>query len=546
MATMTGASVLVRSLRAHGVEAAFGIPSNHTIEVWDALYHEPAIRFIGGRHEEGLAHMAEGYARASGKAGVAITSAGPGAAKTMSPMGEAYAHSSPVLHIASQVPSELVGKEKGVLHDTKDQLGMFRSVTAWCTLIERVEEIHPTVSEAFRRFQTKRPRPVHLEIPADIISKATSVDIEPPVESPRPKGDPERVEAAVTALKAARRPVLWGGGGVICAEASEKFVRLAERLGAPVLTTVSGKGSIPADHPLYLGPFTTSAPVRDFLKTCDVMVAVGTRFTGGRTANWTLPLPRQVIHVDIDPREMGKNFPATISIVGDAGEVLDQMLELMGEEDFQKGPELLKDADNVKAQAVDAFKDGKIPGAYGGANQLRTMLAIREVLPRDGLMICDPCVPTYSAQQGFPTYQPRTFFYPHGWVTLGWGFPFSVGAKVARPHRPVALMIGDGGFMYNAQELATAMLYGINVAVILFNDNAWGTIKEIQRTRFAGRYFGVDLHNPDFMKFAEAFGAPGVRVSTLKELLPALEKALQAPLPTIIEVEINNGFANFT
>ncbi|MBI2855354.1 MAG: thiamine pyrophosphate-binding protein [Chloroflexi bacterium] len=544
MAEMTGGQAVVASLRGQGVDTVFGIISVHMLDVYDALYDaRDSPSFIGGRHEQAIAYMADGYARASGKPGVLLSSTGPGAANTLGALGEAYACSSPVLNITSNVEAAQINSGRGSLHEPKDQLAMFRSVTGWNALIPRVESIPDHVHQAFRRFHTLRPRPIELEVPVDVLAQRADVEIPNAVEHPRRQGDSDLVERAARMLAEAQRPAIWAGGGVISADASQELIQLCELLECPATTTYGGKGAIPDDHPLALGCSLGGRvygqnPIRDFLADCDCLLVVGSSLPYRTTAGVGLKLPRRIVHVDIDSQVFGKTYPPELEIEADARAVLAQLVHALQGKGVGKSERRLKEIQDMKAQAYRYLQEE-------GPNQQRTMDALRAVMPRDTIIVCDSTVPAYWGSRGMPAYQPRTYIAPHGWSSVGFGFPAALGAKVAHPDRHVVAIVGDGGFQFNVQELGTAVQYGINVTVLVFNDSAWGVLKGMQKSRYRERYFATDLQNPDFVKLAESYGVPATRVHTLEELTTALEKGLQSRALNLIEVVMPQGFAEF-
>jgi acetolactate synthase-1/2/3 large subunit len=541
---MTGGHAVVESLKAQGVDTVFGIISVHTLNLFDALFdHQDSLRFIGGRLELGCGFMADGYSRATGRPGVLLTSTGPGAADSMGAMGEAYFSGSAVLQITTNVEQEFVGKGRIVTHETKDQLGMFRSVTDWNAMINQVESIPDHLVEAFQRFQTRRPRPIELEIPTDLLGKSADVEVLSPRPVPPPQGDPLMVERALEALLRARRPVIFVGEEVQSSGGIEEVVRLAELLGAPVVTGDGAKGAFPEDHPLSLGQalgrrIWGENPVQDWLGTCDLALVLGAILPYRSTAGVGLKLPSTVVHVLLDGDAMGKNYSVNIPLVANSQAVVRQFLEHIGNQDVYKGDSYRREVDALRSQIYDNLKE-----KWG--KELRTFEAIRTVTPRDTIFALDPTVPTSRASRCLPIYQPRTFMHPHGWAGLGFAFPASLGAKIGKPQSPVVCITGDGGFQYNFQELATAAQYGINPVVLMFNDNAWGVLKSYQQASFNGRLMGTELANPDFVKLFEAYGFQGTRVSSVAELTQALEAAVASDRIQLIEAMIPNGFGAF-
>ena len=544
MARMTGGRALVESLKAHETDLLFGIISVHNLDFFDALYDSlDGIRYVGGRLELGCGYMADGYARASGRPGVLITSTGPGAADSMGAMGEAYHSGSPVLEITTNVEVEFLNSNKCVTHEPKDQLGMFRSVTDWNALVTDVESIPDHVQEAFHRFQTRRPRPIELEIATDLLGQEADVEVIPPREVTVPQGDPAMIERAAEALIKARRPVIWVGEEVLHNGGTEQVMKLADLLGAPVVSGDGGKGAFPEDHPLSLGQalgrrIWGENPVQDFIGTCDVALVMGSILPYRSTAGVGLGMPQTLIHILLDGEAIGKNYPTAMPIVANSKAALEQILSLIGDKDVHKGDSYVREIAELKSQTYESLKEQ-------WPNELYTLEAMRSVLPRDTVTCWDPTVPTSRASRGFQTLEPRTFMHPHGWAGLGFAFPASLGAKLAKPESPVVCVTGDGGFQYNFQELGTAAQYGINPVVVMFNDSAWGVLKQRQQDNFNGRVIGTDLVNPDFVKLFDSYGFEGRRVSTVDELVSALSSAVKSDQLQFIEAQIPNGFANF-
>jgi acetolactate synthase I/II/III large subunit len=545
VARMTGGQAIVESLKAQGVDTVFGIISVHILDLFNALFdNQGTLRFIGGRLELGCGYMADGYSRATGKPGVLLTSTGPGAADSMGAMGEAYFSSSSVLQLTTNVEKEFMGGGRLTTHETKDQLGMFRSVTDWNALIDQVESVPDYLVEAFRRFQERRPRPIELEIPTDLLGQQAEVEVLQPRTPSIPQGDPVMIERALEALVRARRPVIFVGEEVQSQGGTQEIVQLAERLGAAVVTGDGAKGAFPEGHPLSLGPalgrrIWGENPVQDWIGACDVCLVLGSVLPYRSTVGVGLKLPETVIHVLLDGDTIGKNYETAIPIVANSKAVTAQLLEGMGNRDVSKGEEYLREIQSLKEQTYKTLKET-------WANELRTFEAIRSVTPENTIFTLDATVPTSRAARCLTINQPRTFMYPHGWAGLGFGFPAALGAKVGQPGSPVVCITGDGGFQYNAQELGTAVQYGINPIVMIFNDNAWGVLKAYQQDRFDGRLMATDLVNPDFIKLFGSYDIEGVRVTTVKELTRVLEKAVAANRLQLIEVAMPHGFGNFT
>ena len=530
---MTGGEAVVRSLAGEGVEVVFGLPGVHAMYLYDALHGHREMRYVGVRHEQAAAYMADGYARATGRVGVCLTTTGPGAANTVAAVAEAYTSSSPVLHITTQISSPLLGLGRGALHEVEDQLGWFRSISGWNQRVQGPADVPLAIRRAMKGMRTARPRPAVLEIPADVLAAEAEVVIPPPERYDKPRGDPAGIREAARLLAESSAPLVWAGGGVISSGATAELVRLAETIEAPVLTTYMGKGAMPEDHPLSLGNWCREGEAREllqgFLAERDLMLAVGTRFSAISTAEWTLHLPARLIQVDIDEGELGKSYPVEIGIIGDAGAVLGGILEHL---DSLKG----KAARRSPVGDIAEFKVavGEIVMA-ARAEEVGILQAFRGALGHDAILVNDMAVMSYLASRYFEAYEPRTFLYPMGLGTMGFSFPAALGAKMGCPQRQIVSICGDGGFMLSCQELATAVQHGIKLPVVVFNDGGYGVLRETQDLEFGGRRLGVDLVNPDFVRFAESFGAYGLRVRSPEGLKAALGIALKADRPTLIE-----------
>ena len=389
MAKMTGGQAVVESLKRQGVDTVFGIISVHTLDLYDALFDsQDSLRFIGGRHELGCGFMADGYARATGKPGVLFTSTGPWAADSAGAIGEAYFSSSPVLEITTNVELDFLGEGRLTTHETKDQAGMFRTITDWNTMIRQVESIPDHLVEAFQRFQTRRPRPIELEIPTDLLGQHAEVEVLGPRTPDIPQGDPAMVEQGLQTLLQARRPVICVGEEVQSLGGTEEVVRLAEMLGAPVVTDDGAKGTFPEDHPLSLGQalgrrIWGDNPLLEWLGTCDVAVVLGSALTYRTTAGLGLKLPETLIHVLLDGEIIGKNYTTTIPIQADSRSVLRRWLDHMGDCDVYKGDAYKAEVRSLRQEIYENLKE-----QWG--NELRTFEAIRAATPRDTIFFSRP------------------------------------------------------------------------------------------------------------------------------------------------------------
>ena len=548
MAQLKGGQAVIESLRAQGVDTIFGIISTHMMNVYDALYdHTDAIRFISTRHEHAAALMADGYARTTGKPGVCLTSTGPGAANSMGGMGEAYFGSSPVLNITSTAEEDLYRQGVGAVHEIKDQLAMFSTVTQWNSHVGHPEEIPDRIYEAFELFQTRRPRPIEIEIAVDAQGQVADMEIPQFRQFPVPEASPESVNRAADLLLSGKRVAILVGNGAQRSGATQELLQLAEALGIPVFTTPAGKGAIPDDNPLSMGIYARPAgsqssgeePVQAFLDTLDTILVVGSSLPYSRTKAAGLRLPSNLIHVDIDAESIGKVYETALGVVGDARVVLRQINAAIE----GKSPQVVAGYDQEVRELKSKISDYRwrtMP------NEMKTMQAIRNVAARDAIFMGDVAVCVHrGANFCLETYEPRTYMTSH-WGGLGFGFPAAAGAKAGNPDRQVICLTGDGGFQFNIQEIGTCVEHGLNPVVIVFNDNAWGVLRDVQKRSYNGRMMASALKNPSFAKLAEVYGANGIQVESVNELVPALESALGSDTITVIDVLTPNGFANFS
>ncbi len=526
----TGGEWVVEALRGQGVRHVFGLPGVHNLAIYDALIRQRDIAHILSRHEQGAAFMADGYARSSGQPGVVIVTTGPGATNTLTPLVESFAGSQPVLVIMSDIPAALIGKGLGSLHEVPNQIDCFKPVCRWAETIYHGQEIPAAVERAFHLFRTARPGPVALSLPTDLLAaksegRRESFRDEPPV------CDPRLIDEAAGLLRAAKRPLIVAGGGVISAGASAELAALARRLDAPVITSVMGRGAIPETDPLWLGVLPNYRSTQAALESADVVLSVGCRFAHRSTRGLMLELEfkteQALIHVDIDPSVINLMHSARVGMVGDARNGLRGLLSALG----RRAPVAEWDAAWIHSQ-----RETRWPRYTESVDRLIKML--RRALEPGAIVVNDQTGLNYWMEFHFPVLEPRTFLYPVGSATLGYGVPAAIGAKIAHPDRQVLAVLGDGGFMFSVNELATAVKYGLGIVFLVLNDQRYGAIKYLQEGIF-GKYGEVDLANPDFPALARAFGAEGLRVKSVEELPRALDKALGHVGPTLLELPIS-------
>jgi len=532
MVRLTGGQLVVRCLENAGVKTIFGIPGVNVLDVYDALY-DSSIRHVLVRHEQSAAFMADAYARVTGEPGVCLTTAGPGLTNAVTGLATAYSDSRPVLALAGEISSHLIGKEKGVLHEI-DQTSLAKPVTKQAYCVFNAAEIPQAIERAFVDLKAGRPRPAYVGLPDNVL-EATG-DFQLPEEKPcatvTSEPDEELVEAALILLSQSRFPLILAGGGVVAAEASSELIRIAELMSAPVVTTVNGAGSIPGDHPLFLGRSRLAKVMDKAFETADVMLAVGTRFSSLSMSRWKLGVPKNLIHVDIDAPVIGKNYPPKIGIRGDAKPILHQISEKLKSMPKVERSGWIRTVEELRASAWTELKNSH-------PTEMRAVMDIRSALERDAIVAADTAILSYWMQRIFPVYEPRTFLYPFGYVAMGYALPAAIASKIAFPDRQVVAVCGDGGFMVTCQDLATAVENNTNIPIILHNNGGFGILRHIQRERFKQRHIGVDPRNPDFVKLAESFGAKGSRVETVDQIGSTIEDALRSDRPTIVEIRMS-------
>jgi acetolactate synthase-1/2/3 large subunit len=530
----TGGELVLESLKAAGVDTAFGIISVHNIPIFDAIARQGGLRLVPARTEHGAAAMADGFARSSGHLAAAITSTGVGAANAAGSLLEAFSASSPVIHVTGQVEQSFLDQDKGFLHGAKDQLAMLDRVGKAALRAARTEEIPTTMREAISLAWSGRPGPVSVEIPIDQQYRSIAAGATQPITRPAPiPPDGALVQRAVELLRTARRPLVWAGGGTVAAGATDVLRQLAERIGAGVLTSAAGRGSIPEDHPQCIGFFPVDQLLGELYARCDLLLAIGTRLRGNETRNWQMELPSPRIQIDVDAAMLGRNYPIDLGILGDARLTLTGLLRQLEASPRGDGPdaEWLKTIDEVR-RAV-RLKARATLGPYE-----RILDDLRGTLDRDAIVVRDVTIPaTTWGSRLLETYVPRTVIHPATYA-IGMGVGLAVGAAIGEPSRDVVLLVGDGGFITAVGELATAVQERARLRVVLFNDGGYGILRNLQDAHFDGRRFGVDLKTPEFEGVSHAFGVWSGQVRSAVEMGPVLKEALQQDGPALIEVDM--------
>jgi acetolactate synthase-1/2/3 large subunit len=519
--TIKGADLLIECLKVQGVRCVFGMPGVQNLQIYDAIFRRGAgaIDHYLVRHEYAATLMAYGFAHTTGDVGVALTVPGPGATNAATGLLEAFTDCEPVLLITGQSHSKFYAKDAAKMFHGLDQMAMFRPITKYCAIARSTDEIPTVVEKAFRALRSGRPGPVVLEFPDDVLTGSTSAGSRPMVErQPGAAPDPDAIRDLSEALADAKMPMIVAGSAVIHAGALEELRLLAEKLNAPVAVTRCAKGAFREDNPLAL-THCCRFVADEAMKVADCTLAVGIRFASLDTRNYTLELPRPLLQIDEDPREIGLEYPCEGSVVGDLKASLQALIENV------------EPGQNNWKQLVKGFRE-----RFDAQPPIPLLSEIREVLPEDGILSVDAHAIGYATHDEFPVVAPSNYLFPNITVALGYAFPAALGAKVAHPDRAVVCFTGDGGFMMGSPELSTAMKYGMNVVTIIVNDRALSGIKGSQQKFFEGRIIDADLHNPDFVKFAKSFGAYGRRVDDLSEFKSVFEEALSLDRPSLIEV----------
>ncbi len=536
---MTGAEALIESLKEEGVEHIFGIPGGAMIDVYDVLYEEDAIEHILTRHEQAAAHAADAYARVTGKAGVCFATSGPGATNLTTGITNALMDSSPVVAVTGQVPKNLLGVDA---FQEADILSTMLPNTKHNLMLRDASRIPERVNYAFKIATTGRPGPVHLDFPKDVQNDEVDVEISTEAEYEEKfqrKPDREQIEEAVELLAEAERPLIFAGGGVVSAKAWPELREFAEALDVPVITSTMAKGVIPEDHELALGIMGMHGRMTANLAIteCDVLLGIGVRFDDRQTGDIKHFAPNaEIIHVDIDPVEIGKNVRVEVPINADAKNALEEMI------DYTESGPVSRSADEWN-ERIEEMREKFEPDLDFDDTPIKPQRVIKDfmdVLDEDAILTAEVGQCQMWAAHYYDLKEPRRFINSGGLGTMGFGFPAAIGAKVGKPDCQVVDIAGDGSFLMNSQELATAVENDIPVVAAIFNNEYLGMVKQWQDIfydeRRAETYLG---ESPDFVKLAESYGAFGARVKEPSEIAPKLEEALESGKPAVLDIIID-------
>ena len=541
--TMTGAQAVIASLEAEGVDTLFGYPGGQAIKIYDALYDSKKIHHVLARHEQGATHMADGYARATGKVGVVLVTSGPGATNTVTGIATAYMDSVPLVVITGQVTRGVIGTDA---FQESDIVGITMPVVKHSFLLQSTDDLTRTFREAFYIASTGRPGPVLIDIPSDL-SSAEMVfhypdKISLPSYRPTYKGNAKQVRQAVACIQESKRPLIYAGGGIVTSHACSELTELAERMQIPVVTSLMGKGAMRCSNPLNLGPVGMhgSKYANMAVTECDLLIAVGARFSDRVTGKVDEFAPHaKIIHIDIDPAEIGKIIDPAVPIVGDAKVVLGAINDRLEKTEAQPvGTEWVKTVCEWRERwplYTEDFED--FPGMI--APEVVLSHLSDKLDPEASIVTTEVGQHQMWAHQNIHREHARTFLSSGGLGTMGFGFPAAIGAKIGCPEDEVVCIAGDGSFQMNSQEMATAAINKVGVKVLIMDNRALGMVHQWQRLFYNERYSFTELDaNPDFVKLADAYGWQAARISKPEEIDGALDAMLSAEGPYLLDVQI--------
>lgn len=529
----SGAEIIIKSLQEEGVDAIFGYPGGQILPFYDALY-DATLKHYLVRHEQGAAHAADGYARATGKPGVCVATSGPGATNLVTGIATAYMDSVPMIAITGQVPCALLGRDS---FQEADITGITLPITKHNFLVSDIDDLAQTIKEAFHIATTGRPGPVLIDVPKNIQVETTKFKYPESVNlrsyKPNTQGNKAQIKSAAKMIREAKKPVIYAGGGVVISGAGEELFRLSELTLCPVTTTLMGIGAFPETHPLSLGMLGMhgTKAANYAVSECDLLIAVGARFDDRVTGKIDEFAPNAtIIHIDIDAAEIGKNVRIDVPIVGDVKSVLTEL-----------NSRLEETGSRAWYDKIVEWKE-KHPLTYPAGGKLKPQFIIEQIYDitkGEAIITTEVGQNQMWAAQYYKYTKPRTFISSGGLGTMGYGLPAAIGAKVGRPDAVVIDIAGDGSIQMNIQELATAVHYNIPVIVAILNNNYLGMVRQWQEIFYDRRYSYTDITGPDFVKLAEAYGAVGIRVTEPGEVKPALKQAIKANRPVIIDFVVD-------
>ena len=538
MSNMSGSKALLEGLWNEGARVVFGLPGGAIMPVYDAFL-DSEIRHILARHEQSAAHMADGYARASGKPGICMATSGPGATNLVTGIATAFADSSPIIAITGQVATPTIGKDAFQECDT---VGIVTPITKYAFQPMQSQEIPAIVKKAFKIASTGRPGPVLIDLPRDVQINVANMSFPKKVDirgyNPHITPHPVQIKKAADLLMNSNKPMIWSGGGIIISNAAPQLREIAELLMAPVVTSLIGKGGFPENHPLSLGPIGMHGRPEANKAICeaDCILAVGVRFSDRSTGSFDeFGKDAHIIHIDIDPAELGKNKKVELPIVADVGIALNSLIASLKRK-------IVKRDKTLWSKRLQEIKSQIREGDFGSSNELyqpKIVQKMRELLPSNGILTTEVGKNQMWGELYYQAIEPRTWITSTGLGTMGFGFPAAIGAKVAKPEVPVVDLAGDGSFRMTENSLSTCIEEDIPVTVVILNNSTLGMVEQWQRLFYNGRYSGVKLGNtPDFVKLVEAYGAQGLRAQSIKEFEKAFKEAINSEVTTVIDCPV--------
>jgi len=538
---MDAGVAVIEMLKQEGVSHIFGIVGSSFLDILDPLFDRSDVKFIGTRHEQGAALMADGYSRISGKPSVCLVTNGPGVLNLTYGIGSAFVAHSPVVVLA---PSASRSHQNRASTQEFDQVALFKPITKAAFAINKIEVLPEALRHAFRVATSGKMGPVMIDIPRDLLPGAEiDLDLMTPDNyrpgQTRSRGDRDLIDKAAAVLSAAQRPVIIAGGGVQWSDAGEEVCRMAELTGAAIVTSYGRADAVPNDHPSYLGHLGRLGSLEgiEAVRQADTILAVGTRLSQSTTFydNRFIPADAKIVQIEIDPQEIGRNYPITVGIEGDAKAVMDGLLEKVREGEPKPNSDWVAEIGDLATRRTnrldDEGKDTTMP-----MKPQKVYAELRKVIPRNAIVALDAGLAPNYGQDRLNYYEPRSLITSLDLGGLGFSFPASIGAKFAAPDRPVINFNGDGGFLFNAQEFSTLVENNLPVVTVVMNNGVWGSEKAYQRYAFNERYVGADVTNPRYDKYAEIFGGAGFYVERPEDIGNAMIEALNCGKPSIIEI----------
>ncbi|AXF55638.1 thiamine pyrophosphate-binding protein [Salicibibacter kimchii] len=527
----TVSDAIVKELVQTGVDVVYGIVSVHNMPIYDAILRDGNIRLVTARGESGAVNMADAYARATGKLGVVMTSTGAGAGNAAGALTETWNSGTPLLHITGEADSHYIGTDQRYIHECKDQLKMMDGASKQAYLLKRPKQITPFIREAMNEALAIPTGPVTVLIPTNFQNEIIPDTQLMEAKATKTESDVEIPSDVIKKIQEAKRPVIWAGKGVIASGASDELKAFVDVIQPAVITSESGKGSIPENHPLSIGNFAATPQVEALLNKSDLLISIGTRFRGEETNDWTLPTPENHINIDADPHAFNRNFDTLYSLVGDAGLILKTLNSALDHENISSDPAYVDEVKSKRQEVRDHLR--RNIGPYGDIVDI-----MRERMPADTILVRDVTIPAYTwGNKLLDIYDPKTSIHATG-GGIGQGLPMALGAKIGQKEKPVVLIAGDGGFMVNASEMMTAIQEDAPITILLFDDGGYGILRYLQESAY-GRRTSVDLKNPDFVMMAMSMGFEAEKAASVDDFKNCLETALASQKPSMIVVDMH-------